>query len=332
MEEKKKKRFNIAENRELILIGLIVALCVVVQIRNSAFLSPDNIMSMLKDTSILIIASIGMMMVILTGGIDLSIASVMGFTCLANAFIMAKRFMGLPLILSFLIGAGIGIGFGFINGLIIAKGKVLPIIATMGTMNIIRGLTVVMSKGEQITAIGMNDAYKNFATGSVLGINNLIIFAAAVFVIFFIFLNLFRTGRQIYAVGSNAESARIAGIRTDRIEILVYVLMGAISGICGILWGSRYAFASSDSCMSFEMQVIPAVVLGGVSVAGGRGKIQGVLLGAILFGIINNSLPMLLISNFWKQAIQGAIILAAIIINVLLIRRSNEKSLKMRRI
>lgn len=326
-----KHKLSLAKNREILLVIFIVILCIVVQSRNSAFLSLANVMDILKDSSMLIILSIGMMMVVITRGIDISIASIMAFTCVAVNSIMVNSYSDMPAAIAIVIGAVMGLGFGLINGLLIAKGKVLPIIATMGTMNIIRGFAVIVCNSKAICAVDMNEEYKSIATGSIFGINNLIIIAFVIFIIFYVFLNHFKVGKRIYAVGSNPHSAKIAGINPDNIILLVYIIMGILSGICGVLWGSRYAYANADSCMSYEMQVIPAVVLGGTNIVGGSGKIQGVLLGAILFGAITNTLPMLLISNFWKVAIQGAIILAAIIINAVIMRQSNKRNLAMRR-
>lgn len=330
--KKKRKEFSLAKNRELLLLAIIVVLAVIVQLRNEQFLTFENIGDIFVDTAILSMVAVGMMMVIITTGIDLSIASNMAFCGMAVSMYIFKVNSSLPPSLALLMGILIGGLLGALNGLIISKGKVPPIIATLGTMNIYRGFTFIVGQGEWVNAHEMSDSFKQIALGKTLGINNLIFIAILIYILFFYILNYTKTGRRIYAVGSNSDAVRISGIQADRILIFVYTAMGMICGLAGVLWTSRYAVAQGDSCIGFEMFVIASCVLGGVSISGGRGKIQGVLLGAILIGLINNALPMLLISHFWKQAIQGFIILVAILSNTIILRRSKARSISRRSI
>lgn len=331
MENKLKNSFAdyFDQFRELGLLVFIVTLSIIVQIRNPSFLTGENINDLLKNTAILSILAVGMMLVLVTRGIDLSIASNMAFSGML-ASLLVRDFPQIPTILILLIGLGTGTFFGFINGLLISKGRLLPIIATLGMMYVLRGSTFLISKGKWVSAYQFTDSFKAMATGSVFGINNLILIAAAVYLIAYYFINHTGTGRRIYATGSNPESAKISGINTDRMIILSYSIMGLLSGLTGVLWMARFASAQSDSAMGYEMNVIAACVLGGVSMGGGSGKVGGIFLGALLFGILNNTLPLINISPFWQNALQGAVILLAVIANVLAKRQVTKKNLNRR--
>jgi rhamnose transport system permease protein len=177
----------------------------------------------------------------------------------------------------------------------------------------------------------MPDNFKRMATNRFLGINNLIVIAVAVYIVFYYFINFTKTGRRIYAVGSNREAAEVIGLPVKRIVTLVYTLMGFLAGLSGVLWVSKFASAQGDTAVGYEMNVIASCVLGGIAVTGGRGSVPGLLLGVILFGILANALPMINVSPFWQQAIQGLVILAAIITNVL-IKRNNDRANLRRRV
>ncbi len=315
--------------RELGLLLFIVVLSVLVQIRNPSFLTGENINDMLKNTAILSILAIGMMLVLVTRGIDLSIASNMAFSGML-ASLLVRDFPQIPTVIILLIGVGSGTFFGFLNGVFISKGRLLPIIATLGMMYILRGSTFLISKGKWVSSYQFTDSFKKMATGNVMGINNLILFALATYIVAFFFINHTATGRRIYATGSNPDSAKISGINTDRMIILSYSIMGMLSGFTGVLWMARFASAQSDSAMGYEMNVIAACVLGGVSMGGGAGKVGGVFLGALLFGILNNTLPLINISPFWQNALQGAIILLAVIANVIAKREITKRNLNRR--
>ncbi len=309
--------------RELGLLIFIVAICVVFQLRNRNFLTLTNISDLLTNTAILSILAIGMMMVILTRGIDLSVGSILALAGMVSA-LTVNLFRGVSPVVSVLEAVAVGTLAGALNGLLVARFNVLPIIATLGTMNVIRGLTYVISGGAWVSAYQMSDGFKRIASGNVLGVSNPIIIAVVINVVFFFFINHMRTGRQIYAVGSNPEAADISGIPRRRIVWLVYTLMGALSGLGGVIWVAKFASAQSDTATGFELSVIAAVVLGGVSIAGGSGKFSGLILGTILLGILNNALPLIHVSPFWQQAIQGIVILAAVLTNVL-VKRNNER-------
>lgn len=325
-EKKQKKTF-----RELGLVVFLVILCVLFQALNPSFFSGQNISDMLRNASLLAILAMGMMMVMITGGIDLSIGAVVALTGMVAALtIMNNPEVG-PVV-AILIGMAIGLGCGAINGLLVAKGHIIAIIATLGMMNVFRGLTYIVSNSSWVSAHQMSDDFKAIATSGIGPINTLIIIAIIVVLICWYFLGYSRTGRYIYAVGSNPASATVTGIKKDRILILAYSVMGLLSGLVGVLWVSKFASAQGDTATGYEMNVIASCVLGGVSVSGGTGKVGGVILGVLLLGILQNALPLINVSTFWEDFIQGCIILGAVLMNVSVKRRADMAALKRREI
>lgn len=315
--------------RELGIIVFIIIISVLVGLRNPRFLTWGNLHDMLLDTAVLSVVAVGMMFVLVTGGIDLSAESVLALTGMV-AGIIIKDNPHLSPVFMLLFGLLFGGLLGAVTGLIVAKGRVLPIIATLSMMYIYRGVTFIVSRGEWIDAHEMPESFKALATGRVLGFSNLIAIALGVYLLFYYFANHTRTGREIYAVGSNLEAARIIGINTDWVIWFVYTLSGALSGLGGVMWVARYASAQNDTAAGFVLTVVAACVLGGVSISGGVGTIPGVFLGAVTIGIINNALPMIRVSPFWKMALQGLIILVAALVNVAVTRNVERTQLRQR--
>ena len=243
-----------------------------------------------------------------------------------------KNNQSTPTIVIVLIAMAVGLVCGIINGMLVSKLRILPIIATLGTMNIFRGITYLVANGSWIKQQEMGGRFLSLATGKVLGINNLIVIAFIVYIIAGFFMTETRTGRKIYAVGNSEESARVSGIKTDRTLTMVYSILGVIAGLGGILYVCKYGVAQGETCTGYEMNVIAACVLGGVSVNGGTGRVPGVLLGAILLGILNNAMPLIHVSSFWQEAIRGLIILLSIIANSLIQRNVEMKALRRRNI
>lgn len=331
VEKKASRLAAVSKFRELGLLGFIILLCIVVQAKNPSFLTLGNLTDMITNTAILSILALGMMLVLITRGIDLSIGSTLALSGMIVAQTVSV-YSGLNPFLAILMGTGIGIACGVIIGFLVAKIGILPIIATLAMMNIFRGLNYTVSDGQWISSYQMPASFVSIATSKIIGINTLVFIAIIIYIVAFYFINHTRTGRQIYAVGSNPESAKVSGINQTKILLIVYSIMGGLAGLSGVLWVSKFASAQGDTASGYEMSVIAACILGGVSIAGGAGKISGVLLGAFLLGILNNALPLMNVSPFWQMAIQGSIILIAVIINALVKRGVDRNNLLRRKI
>jgi len=298
--------------REAGISTFIFILMVAVTLRAPAFLTVDNFRDILLNISILTIVALAQTMVILTHGIDLSVSSMIGLVGMMVAFVVSEN-PQLPVIFSVLLGMALGSVLGMFNGTIITFGNVPPIIATLGTLSIFRGLIFYYSQGTWINSFELPANFKQLSKGTPLGLPNMVIIAIVVAIIVYYFLNHTRTGREIFAVGSNEEAAKFAGIRKQRITFLVYVLSGVLSGLAAVLWISRFESAQTNTALGFELQTVAAAVVGGVSISGGVGTVPGVLLGALLLGIIQNALTLIRISPFWQLAAQGFLILIAVI-------------------
>lgn len=298
--------------REAGISVFILILVAAVTLRAPSFLTVDNFEDILLNISILTIVALAQTMVIITHGIDLSVSSMIGLVAMMVAFVL-KQNPELPVLFAVALGMALGTVLGSFNGLIITFGKVPPIIATLGTLSIFRGMVFYYSQGTWINSFELPRTFKLLSKGTPLGLPNMVIIAIIVSVIVYYFLNYTRTGRDIYAVGSNPDAAQFAGIRKQRIIFLVYLISGLLSGLAAVLWVSRFESAQTNTALGFELQTVAASVVGGVSISGGVGTVPGVLLGALLLGIIQNSLTLIRISPFWQLAAQGLLILIAVI-------------------
>lgn len=298
--------------REAGISVFILILVVAVTLRAPTFLTVDNFRDILLNISILAIVALGQTMVIITHGIDLSVSSIIGLVAMMVAFVV-KANPEMSVLLAVVLGMELGAALGSFNGLIITYGNVPPIIATLGTLSIYRGLVFFYSQGTWINSFELPKNFKLLSKGTPLGLPNIVIFAVVIAIIVYYYLNHMRGGRDIYAVGSNAEAAQFAGIRKQRIIFLVYLLSGLLAGLAAVLWASRFESAQTNTGLGFELQTVAASVVGGVSISGGVGTVPGVLLGALLLGIIQNALTLVRISPFWQLAAQGLLILIAVI-------------------
>ena len=340
--------------REIGLLIILALLIVAVGLRNPLFTQPKNLLFILEDTSILAILAAGMLCVLLVGSIDISIAAIMAMSAMVTGVLM-RRFLthaeisvltdgvqslaavrqSLPLPLLILAGVATGALIGLANGALIAYGRVLPIVTTLGMQYIVYGLCHIVSSATAIYRKDMSDAFFQFTRSQPLGVNTKIWIMLAVYALLYLFITYLRSGRRLYAVGSNREAAEMRGIPAGRTILAAHVIMGALAGLAGLLYGSHDTKVTQDMAMGYEMYVIAACVIGGVAVTGGAGKVQGVLLGALTIGVINNGLTMMRLtgsSEFWKKAIQGALILTAVISNVLLQRVTHRQNLRRRNI
>jgi len=302
----------LARFREVVLLSFIVLLMVLISLRNPNFLTLTNFKDILLDISILAMVALAQAMIIITRGIDLSVASMLGLTAMMVSFLI-RAYPETPIALIVLLGLALGSVLGSVNGLIITVGRVPPIIATLGTLSIYRGLIFLYSNGSWINAFEMPASFKQLAKGVPLGLPNLVITALIVAVIVYVFLNHTQPGRDIYALGTNPEAAKISGLRTQRVTFMVYVISGIICGLAGVMWASRFEAAQTNTALGFELQTVAAAVIGGVSMMGGIGTVPGILLGALLLGVIQNGLTLSGISPFWQLAVQGFLILLAVV-------------------
>lgn len=301
----------------------ILLLVAAIALRSPSFLSVDNFEDILLNISILTIVALAQAMVIITRGIDLSVSSTIGLVAMMVAFVV-KENPEMPVVFSVLLGLVLGGVLGTFNGLLIAVGKVPPIIATLGTLSIYRGLVFYYSQGTWINSFELPRNFKLLSKGTPLGLPNMVIIAMVVAVVVYYFLNYTRTGRDIFAVGSNPDAAQFAGIRKQRIIFLVYLISGVLAGLAAVLWASRFESAQTNTGLGFELQTVAASVIGGVSTGGGAGTVPGVLLGALLLGIIQNALPLVHISPFWQLAVQGLLILIAVVTDNLILRSAQR--------
>jgi rhamnose transport system permease protein len=303
--------------------GIAVALAVlvlVVAIIEPRFIDPDNLEEILLSVSILAIVAVGQTLVVLTRNIDLSVGSIVGLV----AFVCADTLKGSPgtsVVVIMLLGILLGAGLGVVNGLLVTVGRVPAIVATLGTLYIFRGLDFTIAGGTEVSASDVPDAYLDLATSRVLGIPVLILFAAVVVAVASYALRRWRSGRELYAIGSNPDAARLAGVPSGRLVFAAFVVCGALCGLAGVLWGARFATVDARAATGFELAVVAAVVVGGVNIFGGSGTALGAALGAILLGAIENALSILKLNQFWLQAIQGAVIIAAVTVDALVTRR-----------
>ena len=326
------KAAGLLGSREASLMLVMVLLIAVIQWRSGGvFLSKTVIGQLTQNYAYTMVLSLGMLLILLIGGIDISIGATLALSGMSTSLLMRDGIITNPLI-AFLFSIAVGIACGLVIGVIVSKGKVIPIIATLGMQYIYRGLTYLVSKTQWVPSDKMLPGYKSFAQGSFLGLNNLFWIVIILFIVMLVFLRWTNLGRQIYEVGSNPEAATISGIQIDRVKIIVYSINGAIAGLAGAMYTSMYATAQGNMANGAEMDVIAACVVGGVSLNGGQGSAFGVLLGAITIAIISKSLSLVGIDAFWQQALKGAIIAVAVLTNVIVQRNATRKALEGREI
>ena len=318
---------RILRSREILLAAAIVALVALISLRFPGFATPANLGNVFNDTSILIMLALGQMAVILTKCIDLSVAANLALTGMVVAMLNAA-FPGVPVVALMALAVALGAVLGAINGVLVWKLDIPPIVVTLGTLTIYRGLIFLISGGEWINAHEMSPAFKALPRTVVLGLPILSWIALAVIALFWLLISRTALGRAFYAVGGNPRAAVYAGIDVGRTRFAAYVLSGALAGLCGYLWVSRYAVAYVDIAGGFELDVIAACVIGGISIMGGVGSVAGAVMGALFLGVIKNALPVVDISPFWQLAISGAAIIVAVALNARAERRKGRVILK----
>ncbi len=295
------------------LIALLF-LIVVVSFLNPNFFTVDNLLNILRQTSVNAIIAVGMTLVILTAGIDLSVGSVLA---LCGAFAASLIAMEVPVLVAVPTALLAGAVLGGISGIIIAKGKVQAFIATLVTMTLLRGVTMVYTDGRPISTgfTDTADAFAWFGTGYALGIPVPVWLMVVVFAAAWYLLNHTRFGRYVYALGGNESATRLSGINVDRVKIGVYAICGLLSALAGIIVTSRLSSAQPTAGMGYELDAIAAVVLGGTSLMGGKGRIMGTLIGALIIGFLNNALNLLDVSSYYQMIAKAVVILLAVLVD-----------------
>jgi rhamnose transport system permease protein len=301
-------------HRELVLFCIVVAMVVGISAYAPAFGERDSLLGVLNDTSFLFMMAVAQMIVILTRGIDLSVAANLALTGMLTAM-AAQSHHGLPTVAFVLLAIAIGTALGLVNGSLIAFLGIPPIVVTLGTLAIYRGLIVVIGGGSQVNAGDMGENFQSLPKLAVLGLSSVFWISAVLSLAAWLFLTMTRPGRGLYAVGGNPVAARYCGIDPGLQQLLAYALSGAVAGLCGYLWVARYGVAYVEIATGYELTVIAACVIGGVSIGGGVGSVAGTLMGALFIGVIVNALPVMQVSPFWQMGISGAVILLAVVIN-----------------
>lgn len=293
--------------------GIAIAfllLIIVLSLLSESFLTVSNLLNIARQVSINAVIAAGMTFVILTGGIDLSVGSVLAY---AGAIMAGLLSSGRPVGISIIAGLALGALLGLVSGIVITKGKVQPFIATLAMLTIARGATLVYTDGRPIT--GLPDAFVWLGAGEIARIPVPVVIMGLVFLAAYVVLRQTVLGRYVYAIGGNEEAARLSGVNVTLYKTLVYVISGLMSATSAVILTARLNSAQPTAGVAFELDAIAAVVLGGTTLAGGEGSIGGTLLGAFIIGVINNGLNLLNVNPFYQQVVKGLVILLAVLLD-----------------
>lgn len=315
-----KSTFSLRRFQSLFALAIMVA---ALALLSDKFFTPDNGWNILRQISVNLCLSIGMTLVILSGGIDLSVGAILGFAgaiaagLLKNGLILSPLGVRLEFTVTGAIVAGVAVGgaAGWFNGFAITRFKLPPFVATLGMLSIARGLTMLWTGGFPITSLG--ETFGFIGTGAILGMPMPVWIMLALVAVFVVVTRRTRFGRHIYAVGGNERASRLTGLNVPGIKLMVYTLAGALAGVAGLIVTARLDSAQPNAGLGYELDSIAAVVIGGTSLSGGRGSVAGTVLGCLIIGVLNNGLFLLNVSPFWQQVIKGVVILIAVAIDKL---------------
>lgn len=302
------------KSREFWLSFGIVVIVLGVTLRAPGFAKFSNLVDIFNNTSMLIILALGQMLVILTRSIDLSMASNLALSGMIVALINAA-YPDFPIPMLMLIASLSGLALGAFNGILVWKLGIPAIVVTLGTLTIFRGTIFLLAGGQWVNAAELSEDFIQLTRHDWLGLPLLSWFAIVIAVVFFLFMTRTTTGRNLYAIGVNPTASVYAGIDVGKVKFISFCISGLVSGFCGFLWVSRYVIGSVEVANGYELTIIAACVIGGISIAGGVGSVVGTILGALFLGIINSALPVINISPFWQMAISGGAIILAVILN-----------------
>lgn len=291
----------------------LVGLMAVITLINPNFLTTNNLLNLLLQVTANGFIAFGMTFVILTSGIDLSVGSILALSSAVTAGLIAA---GLPVPLAMALAVVIGGGLGMANGLLIAYGKLAPFIVTLASMTIFRGATLVYTNGNPMTkGLGDSFLFQFMGQGYVLGIPFPVILMFLVFILLYLLLHQTAFGKSVYAIGGNEKAAYISGVKLNKAKVIIYTISGMMAAISGLIITSRLSSAQPTAGASYEMDAIAAVVLGGTSLSGGKGRLLGTLIGALIIGVLNNGLNIIGVSAFWQQVVKGIVILIAVMLD-----------------
>ena len=302
------------------IIGLLL-LCTVLSLLTDRFLTTENSLNILRQTAVNICIATGMTIVVLTAGIDLSVGSVLALCGAIAAGLLSKgisipflnTYIGFTVLGVVLAGIIVGYAIGIFNGFFITRFKVPPFVATLAMLTIGRGLTMLYTHGQPISNLGPKFDY--IGTGSLLGLPVPVWIAAVVVLLAIFLMKKTKFGRYVYAIGGNKTAAKFSGINISKVTMITYGIAGACAGIAGVIVTSRLDSAQPNAGVSYELDAIAAVVIGGASLNGGRGTIWGTVIGALIIGVLNNGLVLLNVSPFWQQVVKGSVILLAVVVD-----------------
>jgi len=321
---------TILTSRESAIAFVLILVVAAATLNTNSFLfSEDGWRDLLLTPAILLLLATGQAVVIITRNVDLSVGSTLALT----AYLTGRLFVdnpGIPIIAVVAIGMLAGAGLGLINGLLVALGRVPALVITLGTLYIYRGVVLSWAGSDRINASDMPDGFLSLGTKSILTIPVLTILALVVLGIVGYYLRTARGGRELYAIGSDPDAANLYGLKVRRRVIGAFVLCGALAGLAGVVYAARYGTISSGAGQDIELQAVGAAVIGGVAIFGGSGTVWGAAIGAVLLITINRALPILGIQDFWQQAVVGALILGAIVLDRVLAARRSRKLVEAR--
>ncbi|WP_020674281.1 ABC transporter permease [Amycolatopsis nigrescens] len=300
--------------RELGIAGVLLVVVAGTAVANPRFVAPQSLRDLLLNASLVALLAVGQTVVVITRNVDLSVGSVLGLSAFVTADVVAAN-PGLPVAGCLLLGVLTGLACGLFNGLVVAIGGVPSLVVTLGTLYVFRGLDFALAQGTQVNAADLPAGLLALGSGRLLGVPNLVLISMAVLLAAGFYLRSYRSGRELYAIGSHPAAARLAGIRAGRRVGAAFAVSGAVAGLAGALWAARYGTVDATAGTGLELQVVAAVVVGGVAIFGGSGTVLGAALGALLLSTIASCLVVLGVPAFWQQAITGALLLAAITVD-----------------
>ena len=311
-------------SREFSVFAALALLVIVTEVVNPRFLSGQGVKDLLLNSTIFVVMAVGQALVIITKNVDLSVGSILGLTAFGTGSLFAA-FPSIPLPLVFVIGLAFGAVLGAINGFIVTLAGVPALVITLGTLYIYRGINNAWAGSKQYFIGNEPPAFGNLSVQTFFGIPLFAILALVIVVIFAIYMFAARSGRDLYAIGSDTDAARLFGIKVNARTVGAFVASGALTGLAGVLYASRFNSVGADTGTGFELQIVAAVVVGGVAIFGGSGTVTGAAIGAVLLTTMTGALAALNVSKFWQQAIVGVLIIAAILLDRILSLRTARK-------